>query len=107
MGNRSFAKRRQERRERVVERIQFLVNKMCRADISENARSHATRERSALAWMLEEMDRLDEIAAVLSATTDNDEAIDQIVAIIESRERPTDEDRERTPQLARAYSDAL
>lgn len=105
MGHRSFARRRHDRRERVIERVQFLTNKMCRADISENARSHATRERSALLWMLEEMDRLDEIADVLTRESDDAAAVDQINAIIETRDRPTDDDRARTPQLARLIED--
>lgn len=104
MSGRSFTQRRIERRERIIDRVQFLVNKMCRADISETARSHATKERSALLWMLEEVDRLDEIADVLAMVDDDTEAVDKINAVIEGRNRPTDEDRARTPQLNRALA---
>lgn len=100
--SRSFAQRREDRRDRIVERAQFLTNKMCRADISEGARSHATRERSALLWALEEIDRLTAIEDVLDDSALSEGArIVAIDAICEQRYRPTDADRQRTPQLAR------
>ena len=101
MSGRSFTQRRLERRERIIERVQFLTNKMCRADISEGSKRHATMERSALLWALEDIERLDDIAEVLATADDDTDAVDRINAVIESRDRPTDEDRARTPQLNR------
>jgi hypothetical protein len=102
MGHRSFAQRREDRRDRLVDRAQYLTNRMCNADISENAKAHVTRERSAILWALEEIDRLTAIEDVLDDAGLNEGAqLAAIDAICESRYRPTDADRERTPQLAR------
>ena len=99
--SRSFMRRRNDRYDRLVERAQYLTNRMCRADITEAARSHATRERSALLWVLEEVDRLDQVEDTLGAAvfTEGDK-LHRIEAICESRHRPTEADLARTPQLA-------
>ena len=88
-----------------MERVQFLTNKLCRPDLSEGARRHATMERSALMWALEEIDRLTAIEDVLDdEALPEGVALQQIESICEERYRPTDADIDRTPQLARDWA---
>lgn len=104
--SRSFAVRREQRRERIVERVQWLVNKLCKPEISEGARRHALSERSALMWALEEIDRLDEIEDIINSDTTDARAVAKIGIIVDSRHKPTEDDRSRTPQLGRQHDDA-
>lgn len=102
---RTFTQRREERRDRLVDRVQFLTNRMCRADVSEGAKRHATQERSALLWALEDIDRLTAIEGVIDDRGLSDGArVMAIEAICESRYRPTEADMDRTPQLARDHA---
>lgn len=103
--SRTFAARRRERQERIVERVQWLSNKLCRPDLSEGQRRHATSERSALWWALEELARLDAIEEALETHADDSHAIEAITMIMDARSRPTEEDMARAPQLARMYGE--
>lgn len=102
--SRSFAVRREQRRERLVERVQWLVNKLCKPEISDGARRHALSERSALMWALEEIDRLNEIEDIINSDITNQRAVAQIGLIVDSRHKPTDEDRSRAPALGRQFN---
>lgn len=101
MSHRSFAKRREERYDRLVDRAQWLSNRLCRPELTDGQRRQTTTERSAVLWALEEIDRLDEIEDVLDSSLSEGEQLLRIETICESRTRPTDADRQRTPQLAR------
>lgn len=98
--SRGFAERRRERRARLQRRIDFLDDRIARADKEPR---HDRQERSALLWVLEELDRLDQIEEAISQPANAVMVLAAVAAIVSSRTMPTDEDLERTPALKRQY----
>jgi hypothetical protein len=106
MGHRTFAKRRSDRIERLRDQAQFVANRMCRSDRSESHIQRDRKEFSALMWALEEIARLDSIDNIVQdESLTEGERLAAIDAICENRCRPTDEDMQRAPALARQYQE--
>jgi hypothetical protein len=102
--SRGFTQRRADRISRIRERVTFLDGRIAAIDGPNRDRDIA--ERSALLWVLEELDKLD---MVEMAVRDNDglptplQKLIAISSIVNARHDPTDEDIARTKALARLY----
>lgn len=100
---RTFTRRRADRIERIERRIEFLSERLRQYPGDTPTAAHVRKERSALQWALEDIERMNKIEAALAEHADAADIIMAIEAICESRRRPTEEDMERTPALARQY----
>lgn len=99
--SRTFALRRDQRRDRLIERVEFLVRKICDANTSEGAARHARMERSALMWALEEIERLDDIESILNSEMTDERAVSLIGVVVDRRHHPTEDDLDRNEGLAK------
>jgi hypothetical protein len=94
---RGYGQRRKERLERIRRRVEFLSERIERnppADFDQ-------MERSALLWAIEEIERWDAVAEIVSGESSDAGKLAAISTLIRSRLSPSEADLARTPGLAK------
>lgn len=98
--------RRRDRIERLRERMDFLRHRLQAGCSRREDRDKA--EISALAWVLEELDRFDLIEqAIRSDDLSQTAKLIAIGSVVHARYEPSDADIQRTKQLQRLYGEDL
>lgn len=103
MSGRSYRQRCEERVERIRYRIKFLEERIARDPDKE--RVFDKQERSALLWVIEEIERWDTVADVLSSEQPDAEKVETLRSILRSRLKPSVGELERHPALAKRQAE--